>query len=339
MLDILEKLVSFNTIKDKENQLINDYLEAYLKTLGFQTKRIGKCLIAQNDNQPNIGFIGHTDTVNYVSWDGNPFELKKQEDKLFGLGVCDMKGGIAAILSALQKIDLSKNKLALYFTNDEEINFKGIRKISKLPLPKIIIIGEPTDNILVYGTKGLLELKIIFKGKSAHASTPEQGINAIYMAIRFIEQLTDYYENIKKDTCNTFEIPYTSMNIGLIKGGEAINSVPQQCQLTIDFRVINAEHLSKITNDIKEMLNSYDANLVIKNSLEPKIAHQNWSFLGINTKTANYITEGSFIDSETIILGPGPITAHQKNEYITIESLVKTEELYIKIIKKYNEEG
>ena len=141
--EILKKLVSFNTIRDKENKEIMDYIENYLKEYGFTTKRIDKCLIAFNDINPNIGFLGHTDTVDYESWDGNPFELKEDVDKLIGLGACDMKGGIASILSAISKIDLNKNRLALYLTNDEEIGFEGIKTINKeIKVPNVIIGGN-----------------------------------------------------------------------------------------------------------------------------------------------------------------------------------------------------
>ena len=149
--EILKKLVSFNTIRDNQNKEIMDFIENYLKGFGFETKRIKKCLIAYNDVAPNIGFLGHTDTVDYESWDGDPFELKEDGDKLTGLGACDMKGGLAAMLSAVSNIDLTKNKLALYFTNDEEINFEGIKDIRDEIVPNNIIIGEPTDNIPIYG--------------------------------------------------------------------------------------------------------------------------------------------------------------------------------------------
>ena len=80
--EILKKLVSFNTIKDNQNKEIMDFIENYLKQYNFTTKRIDKCLIAYNSKSPNIGFIGHTDTVEYESWDGNPFLLQEKKDKL-----------------------------------------------------------------------------------------------------------------------------------------------------------------------------------------------------------------------------------------------------------------
>ena len=142
MKKILKNLVSYNTIKDKENKQIMNYIEKYLKKFNFTTKKVDKCLIAYNDKNPNIGFIGHTDTVDYESWDGSPFELQEIDGKLIGLGACDMKGGIASILSSISKVDLNKNKIALYFTNDEEIGFDGIKTIKNEIIPKNIIIGE-----------------------------------------------------------------------------------------------------------------------------------------------------------------------------------------------------
>lgn len=337
---ILKDLVSFNTIRDKDNKKIMDYLENYLKKYDFITERIDKCLIAYNSDNPNIGFIGHTDTVDYESWDGDPFTLQEIDNKLIGLGSCDMKGGIASILSVISKIDLTKNKLALYFTNDEEIGFNGIYTIRNLIKPDNIIIGEPTNNIPVYGTKGILELKIEFYGIKCHSSTPDKGISAIMETVRFINILNDYYENeIKKDLVNDFLVPYTTMNIGLINGGETLNSIPGKCYITIDFRVVKNSHLTIIKEKIESILNDFNAKLIIRETLSPKLNNHDISFLeeiSHSKETKCYLTEGSVIDKNFIILGPGPDTSHQKNEYITYDKLKETEYLYQAIVEYYN---
>lgn len=128
----LKKLISFNTIKDKENEKIMNYIENYLKVYNFKTEFKGKNLIMSIGENPQIGFLGHTDTVEYIDgWDSNPFELTKKENKLYGLGVCDMKGGIAALLDAISQINFKTLKygMKLYFTYDEEIGFGGIYEI------------------------------------------------------------------------------------------------------------------------------------------------------------------------------------------------------------------
>ena len=254
-----------------------------------------------------------------------------------------MKGGVASILYTVSQLDLNKNKIALYFTNGEETTFDGIKDICNLIVPDNVIIGEPTDNIPIYGTKGLLELFIEFYGVKCHSSTPDKGNNAIYSCIEFINEIRTYYEDkIKKDIIDDFEVPYTTMNIGIIKGGETVNSVPGKCEMTIDFRIANKKHLNMIKTDIMKMLKKYNSKIHIEESIAPNINKNDISFLEeISTKkqTKCYLTEGSFIDKNFIILGPGPDTAHQKNEYITIDSLNKTTNLYKEIIEYYNKEN
>ena len=340
--EILKKLVSFNTIRDKENKELMDFIEGYLKQYNFSVERIDKCLIARNSDSSNFGFIGHTDTVDYESWDGDPFTVREEDGKLIGLGTCDMKGGIAAILSAVSKMNLEKQKIALYFTNDEETSFEGIKNICELIKEPNILIGEPTDNIPVYGTKGLLGLNISFYGKKVHSSIPEKGINAIYECMDFVTKLRIFYEeNLMKDVDNDFKVPYTSMNIGMITGGETENSVPGKCSITIDFRINKDDAIDKIIVFVEELLKNYRAELIIKNKVRPKLNNSDIKFLeeiSSDKETANYFTEASFIESTNIIiLGPGPVTAHEKNEYITNESLEECENLYINLINHYNE--
>ena len=340
--EILKDLVSFNTIRDQQNKEIMDYIENYLKNYNFTTERIEKCLIAYNDPNPNVGFVGHTDTVDYESWDGDPFTLQEDGDKLIGLGACDMKGGVAAILGAINKIDLNQNKIALYFTNDEEINFGGINTIKDLIKPENIIIGEPTNVIPIYGTKGILEFKIEFYGIKCHSSTPDKGVSAIMKAVDFINKINDYYENeLKKDLVNDFEIPYTTMNIGMINGGETVNSVPGKCSLIVDFRIVKEEHIKTITEKVQSIIND-KTTIIITQSLPPKLNNSDISFLEeISSKkqTKCYLTEGSVIYKNTIILGTGPDTSHQKNEYTSYNLLKKTEKLYQAIIEYYNKKN
>ena len=131
--EILKKLISFNTIKDKENKKILNYIESYLKGLGFKTEIKTKNLVMSIGENPQLGFLGHTDTVMYTNEFIDPFNVKIKDGKLYGLGVCDMKGGIAAMLDALSEIDFSKFKygMKLYFTYDEEIGFNGIYELVK----------------------------------------------------------------------------------------------------------------------------------------------------------------------------------------------------------------
>ena len=328
--DILRDLVKFNTINDTENEGIINYIENYLQKIGFKTEYKSKCLVMSNKSECNIGFLGHTDTVSYSSdWSVDPFKLNEIDGKLYGLGTSDMKGSIAAILSSISKIDWNKTKkgIKLFFTYDEEIGFSGINELieNKILFPNMMIIGEPTNNEIINSSKGLLELKITFKGVSSHSSTPEEGVNAIEKCVDFINQIKLYYNELKKEK---IESKYATMNIGIINGGRSMNIVPDNCEVLIDFRTVSKEQNKNIIKAIKKMLDGIDSSFEIINDIDPFISDG-------NVVMCNYITEASFIDSKTkYILGAGPINAHKKDEYISVESLEELEEQYLKLLKE-----
>ena len=327
---ILRKLISYNTIKDKDNKKIMNYIEQYLLKLGFKTEYKSKCLVMSNSDNCNIGFLGHTDTVSYSDdWIFNHFELTEQDGKLYGLGTCDMKGSIAAILSSIKKIKFDREKagIKLFFTYDEEIGFSGINELidNNISFPKNIIVGEPTNNELINASKGLLEMKVTFKGVSSHSSNPEEGINAIENCIDFINKLKVYYSELKEETVDS---KYVTMNIGVIKGGRSINIVPDSCEIQIDFRTISKKQNEEIIRIINKMINN-TATYEVINNINPFINNSG------KTNMSYYITEASFINSENkYILGVGPNNAHKKNEFITIKSLKELEEQYIEMIKE-----
>ena len=334
--EVLEKLVKFNTIKDKENKEILDYIENTLSSMGFKTEKRDKFLIMYNKKEASLGFLGHTDTVEFTdNWKYEKFDLTKIENKIYGLGVCDMKSGIAAIISAISQIDFKKfdKGMKLYFTYDEEIGFSGIKDVINYEkeFPTTMIIGEPTNNEIMIGSKGLMEYKIIFKGIKTHSSTPEKGKSAIMSAISFINELNIFYENkLKQEINSNFEIPYTTMNIGKINGGNSINSVPDLCEILVDFRTTDEEKEKSIINILQSLKEKYECEIIELNKIS--------SFFNkteISSKTCNFITEASFLKNDRIILGTGPITAHEVNEYITTESLYNLVEQYKGLIEQY----
>jgi len=335
---ILSDLIKFNTIKDKENKEIINYIEEFLKKLNFQTIEKSKYLIMQIGKEAKIGFLGHTDTVEYIEgWDSNPFELTKKGNTLYGLGVADMKGGIAAMLQAVSETDFSKLKygIKLYFTYDEETTFGGIYEIigKKEKFPSIMIFGEPTDNEILTGSKGILEYKLNFKGIKAHASNPIKGKSANMKAIKFLYELDEFYtEKIKTDIEENFEIPYTTMNVGIINGGSSANSVSAKCDVCLDFRTAKTNHTELLANKVNELSKKYECDINLIEKLPPFI---NKTELVEQTKTANFLTEASLVENSTkLILGLGPVTAHEINEHITEESYKKLIEQYKEIIQK-----
>ena len=275
--NILKDLVKFNTIKDNQNVGIINYIETYLKKYNFKTEYKGKNLIMSIGESQVLGFLGHTDTVEYIEgWDTNPFQLTNKEGKLYGLGACDMKGGVAAMMDAASQIDFTKLKygIKLYFTYDEEIGFGGIYEIKEAgeKFPNVMIFGEPTNNEVLVGSKGLLEYELNFNGIKCHSSRPDKGKSANLNAIRFLNELDNWYnEEIKVFEEKAFEVPYTTMNVGIINGGSAKNSIPANCKVCIDFRIANQKHISIIKEKIKQLSKIYECNVTIIEEIKPFI--------------------------------------------------------------------
>ena len=335
---ILEQLIKFNTIKDNENTEILNYIEQYLKKNNFETEYKNKYLIMSIGNNPQLGFLGHTDTVEYIDgWKTDPFKLTKKNNNLYGLGACDMKGGIAAIMDAISKVNFNKLKygMKVYITYDEEIGFNGINDIVKLnqEFPEIMIFGEPTNNEILIGSKGLLEIELQFKGIKAHSSTPDKGKSANLNAVKFINELDNWYKgNIKNQENKNFEVPYTTMNVGLINGGSAKNSISANCNVFIDFRLSDEKHINKNIAKIKALSNKYECKVKVVEEIKPFINEFKWIK---EIKTANFITEASLVNCKNkIILGTGPVTAHEVNEYITEDSYNKLVEQYKELIER-----
>ncbi len=192
-----------------------------------------------------------------------------------------------------------------------------------------MIFGEPTNNEIFTGHKGLMDYEIDFKGLKAHASTPNKGISANMNAVKFLYELEDFYnKEIKNDEEKSYEIPYSTMNVGIIKGGSAKNSVSAHCTITLDFRVIQIDHIEKIDKEIDELVKKYSAEKKIIDIIEPFV--DKIDFLG-ETKTTNFMTEASKVTgSKRLILGTGPVTAHEVNEHISVKS-------YNKLIQQYKD--
>jgi acetylornithine deacetylase len=336
---ILKDLIKFNTVQDKQNTEILDYIEELLKAKGFKTNYRSKVLIMSYGENPSFGFLGHTDTVEYIDgWDTDPFTLSQKDNALYGLGVCDMKGGIAAMLDAILNTDLDslKNGIKLYFTYDEELDFNGINELvnNDETFPDFMVFGEPTDNELIVGCKGLLECDLFFKGLKAHSSTPDKGISANLNAVRFLSELEAFYlSQIKNQVNESFEIPYTTMNVGILKGGSAKNSIPADCYATLDFRLTDSKHADLLLDKMSELCKKYNCENVVIQNIKPFI---NKIDLENNNKTANYMTEASFMECKSkVILGVGPVTAHEVNEHIETKSYEKLVKQYEELINKF----
>ena len=337
-ISILKDLVKFNTIKDKDNVEILNYIEVTLQSMGFTTWHHSNKLVMKYGNAQRLGFLGHSDTVDFIDgWHTNPFELTQEGNTLYGLGACDMKGGIACFIQALKETDLTKlkNGIGVYITYDEEIGFKGIEDFVKEgeKWPEYMLVGEPTANERETGCKGLLAFKLNTKGIKIHSSRTDKGKSANSAMIKFLYELENYYnEAIKVDRNDKFEVPYTTFNVGLINGGSGINSISDNCDGYVDFRILEEKHMDMIKAKVKELADKYEVNVITDVDIKP--FDNTVSFIP-EKKTANFMTEASFMsNTKKIILGPGPVTAHEVDEHVTVESLRECVKQYKQIIDK-----
>lgn len=352
--EILRDLVRINTIKDKENKEIMDYIENFVTPLGFTVDRRkneenGKeVLVASFGENATLGFLGHTDTVDITDgWTYEPLDLTEVDGNLYGLGACDMKGGIAAALYAAANAPLDEIKAAgkgikMYWTYDEEIMFGGIRDLMEdgEKFAEHVLVCEPSDNRPEIGSKGLLEYIFTFNGVTTHSSQPIEGKSSNKNAVKFLSRMMEIEDKLKENNHPLFGVPHSTMNIGIVNGGTAINKVPGKTTIYLDFRICDsASEYEMIRRMTDEAIADFDASYEIINdipSFTNKGERVSWyeEISGKKADTGNGITEASFFEGDRVILGPGPDCAHQANEHVTEESLNKTAEIYLEAIKR-----
>ena len=351
---ILRDLIQFNTAFDAQNKSIMEYCDAYLTKLGFKTTYVidddthKLCLVASAGTDPQLGFVCHTDTVQLgTAWkDYDAMDLTIDGDKLVGLGISDMKGGMAAVLSAVGNFDwkLPKKGLNLYFTFDEENNFTGVKTLinKQIAFPQNIIIPTPTSLYPVVATKGLLKLNVLITGKEAHSSNPTKGKNAIENAVSFLGEVYSFNNRLKIDyKNNAFELPYTSFNLGKIQGGVSMNRVPGECSLFLEYRTIKTEHNRQIIEKINELAEKYNGYVTIIDDVAPMSTFAESFISRLEDLTGNrrssvaIVSDGNYLKEQSVVLlGPGPITSGEKNEFISKFSYETLIDLYTKLLKE-----
>ena len=366
-IEILKKLVSFDTTSFKSNLDLIKFIENYLNDLNIkseliydETKNKANLFTTIGPNlQGGIVLSGHTDVVPITkqNWTSDPFILTERDDKLFGRGSSDMKGFIAIVLSRVSAMVEKKLKkpIHLAFSYDEEIGCVGVHSLldlikKKSINPEFCIVGEPTSMEMVIGHKGKHAYDVKVDGLSCHSGQAPNGVNAI----NYASKLINYIEEINKEKSikgpfdNDYEIPYSTLHTGLIKGGTILNIVPKLCQFEFEIRhlaeddpletiqrikqyteellIKEMHNISSTTNiEINEKINYPGLN--ISESISP--VKQVKELLGKSShKKVVFGTEGGLFKRElnlpTIICGPGSIDqAHKPDEFISIKQIEK----------------
>ncbi len=358
-IQILEKLISFDTVSSNSNLEIISYCEKILKDAGAEitliknTEETKANLFATIGpvDQPGIILSGHTDVVPVTNqkWKTNPFELTEIDNKLYGRGTADMKSFVASALYAASKASSMNLKTPLHFSfsYDEEIGCVGVRSLIKMLKnssinPLFCIVGEPTSMQVMSGHKGKVNASVLIKGKEAHSALTTKGLNSIYLASEFIQGIQNIQTNLINNTThdNDFEVPYTTLQVGRIEGGVAVNIVPSSSNLLFEIRSLHSDDPNLILNDIKilsekivkshidkfpdteieiKVTSQYPALNTMKNS--DVISFLNGLTGNNSVEKVSFGTEGGLFSNElniqTAICGPGSMNqGHQPDEYI-----------------------
>ncbi|MAC70421.1 MAG: acetylornithine deacetylase [Gammaproteobacteria bacterium] len=354
---------------DMSNQYVIDYLAEQFANLGFSCeivpcKQSGKVnLIASKGTGPGgLVLAGHTDTVPFDKelWSVDPFCLTEKDNRLYGLGVTDMKGFFPVVMSAIEALDAKvfKQPLIILATADEETSMEGARTIAELgrPRARAAVIGEPTGLKPVMAHKGMMMDEIRLLGQSGHSSDPSLGNNAMEAMHYVISDLMRYREELKsRYQSSLFDIPYPTLNLGSIHGGDNPNRICGHCNLQFDMRLMPGMHLEEVRADIRERVHTIVDPLgiefehaVLFNGVPAFFAEENSELLetvesltGHTGISVGFGTEGPFLQQlgmDTIIMGPGNIDqAHQPDEYVSMDMLEPAIAVMQKLIVKYCE--
>ena len=266
LLTRLVKARSYPGIPQQEKEVVEE-LDIYLRSHGIESIITEVCdgrpnLLASVEGTnpgPHLLLCGHTDTV--PPNEKSPVDLfaaVEKQGRLYGRGTADMKGALAAMAGALVYLKTSSTltcgKVTLAAIIDEETQTLGSEHLVKSGFrADAAIVGEPTNNLIDIGHKGLEWLVVEFEGKAAHGGTPESGINAISAAAHFVQLVEiELIPEFQKRRDPVLGLP--AVNIGTIQGGDQPSTVAAHCQIKLDRRWVNTETIDQVFEDLEILL-------------------------------------------------------------------------------------
>lgn len=272
---LLERLIAFETVSCDSNLALIEFIRDYLAGLGVESELIysddGRkanlwATIGPRD-QGGVILSGHTDVVPVEGqrWTVPPFELTQRDGKLYGRGTADMKGFIACVLSAVPAFLASplRRPVHIALSYDEEVGCLGVRSLIEVlqhrsPKPIACIIGEPTQLKPVLGHKGKLGVRCKVRGLACHSAYTSAGVNAIEYAANIVVKLNEIAERLKAPSLHDvrFEPPHSTLQVGVIKGGQALNIVPSECSFDWEVRTLPDQDAHQVVKEVAEYASS-----------------------------------------------------------------------------------
>lgn len=367
---LLAELVGFATVSRESNLDLIGFVRDYLHGLGvgceliYNAERTKANLLASIGPSVPGGVVlsGHTDVVpvDCQPWTVEPFRLSEAGGKLFGRGTADMKGFLAAVLAAVP-VFLARplrRPVHLAFSYDEEVGCLGVRSLlevlpQRIPQPALCLIGEPTELKPVLGHKGKLAMRCHVHGAACHSAYAPYGVNAIEQAARLIGRLGAIGQDLAAPQHHDprFDPPYSTVQVGVIQGGTALNIVPADCRFDFEVRALPdfapqtvVDHLQRYAEDtllpamqaVKpdtairfEPLSAYPGLATPEDSAAARlVAHLSGSEA---FGTVAFGTEGGLFHQAripTVVCGPGSMDqGHKPDEYVSVEQMIACDQL------------
>ncbi|GGC80218.1 acetylornithine deacetylase [Undibacterium terreum] len=374
VLEILEQLISFRTVSRDSNLELIFWIRDYLASYGVESrltydstgKKANLFATLGEGKKPGIILSGHTDVVPVEGqqWDTDPFKATIKGDNLYARGSADMKGYIATALSKVSEFLAADQDTALHLalSYDEEIGCIGVRgliqDLEEIGLkPAGCIVGEPTLMQPIIAHKGTHRFRCCVTGREAHSSYTTHGVNAIEYASRivvYIREIADRLARIEKRD-DSYTVPYSTMQTGLIRGGLATNIVPKECEFQFEARTLPDMDAAALYQEIQEFaagllpemrkvepLAAIDFEwLASAPGLQMQEEHRIVQLAALLAGNApngavSYGTEAGLFQKAgipTVICGPGSIEqAHTPNEFVSLDQLAQCENFMQRLI-------
>jgi acetylornithine deacetylase len=254
-LDILARLIAFDTTSRNSNLELIAWVEDFLRARGIASKRVLNADGAKANLYALIGpeveggvvLSGHTDVVpvDGQPWTSDPWLLTERAGKLYGRGTADMKSFVALALAHVDAARAAQLKapIILAFSYDEEVGCLGAPSLiadmqGVVPRPSAVIVGEPTSMKVVSGHKSVRGFRVEVLGREAHSSLPDDGVSAVMEAMKLMNLVVEMAHEARAhaDVQSLFSPPGPTMTIGKIDGGTAMNIIARRCEFLWDLR-------------------------------------------------------------------------------------------------------
>ena len=280
-LALIRRLVAFDTVSDRSNIELIEFVHGYLGKLGVASElvfdeRRGKANLYATlgpEDRPGIALSGHTDVVPVEGqpWDSDPFEVLEREGRLYGRGTADMKGFLAVCLALAAEFLAREIAIPLHFafSYDEEVGCIGVRGLievlrRRMIRPRAVFVGEPTEMRVVRAHKGKLSYRAHVKGLESHSGMAHLGVNAVEAAAEAIAFLKGMARRHRDEGPRDEALtpPCTTVHTGLVRGGTQLNIVPRHCHFDFEFR-----HLPE--QDPRPMFETFERH--VRSAIEPEM--------------------------------------------------------------------